>query len=127
MLLFVVEDDSSSSRPRIAKVRNFNVKTLLPDHNIMDEADISNPSQNATGANNIISYQPRYQDTTEFGHGGSNTTAVFFINMEKALRAYPIAIIQFAEFSPMRRMVFEASSQSLKLLILEITSVSSAL
>ena len=81
MLSFVVENDSTSSR--IARVRAFNVKTLRPSI-IFDEVNISDSSQNATGANNIVSYQPRYQDTTDFGHGGSSTTAVFFINMKEA-------------------------------------------
>ena len=56
--------------------------TLLPGDNF-DEVDISNPSLSATGANNTVSYQPRYRDTTDFGHGGSDTTAAFFINMRK--------------------------------------------
>ena len=91
MLAFAVEEDSSSSR--IVRVRSFNVTTLLPGGSF-DEVNISDSSQSATGTNNIVSYQPRYQDTTDFGHGGSNTTAVFFINMRevfpciKSLRSY---------------------------------------
>ena len=91
MLAFAVEDNPNSAR--IARVRDFNVKTLVAGHSF-DEVDISNSSLNATGANNIVSYQPNYQDTTDLGHGGSNTTAVFFINMRevfpciKSLRSY---------------------------------------
>ena len=80
MLAFVVEDDSSSSR--IARVRSFNVTTLLPGGSL-DEVNISDSSQSATGANNFVSYQPRYEDTTDLGHGGSNTMAAFFINMRE--------------------------------------------
>ena len=80
MLVFVVEDSPNS--PRIARVKDFNVKTLVTGHTF-DEVDISDHSQNATGANNIVSYQPNYQDTTDFGHRGSYTTAIFFINMRE--------------------------------------------
>ena len=80
MLAFAVEEDPDS--PRIARVRHINVKTLVTGHTF-DEVDISDPRRSATGANNTISYQPRYQDTTDFGHGGSNTAAVFFINMRE--------------------------------------------
>ena len=69
MLAFVVES------PRTARVKDFNVKTLVAGHTF-DEVDISNHSRNATGANNIVSYQPNYQD-------GFNTTAVFFVNMRE--------------------------------------------
>ena len=88
MLAFAVEDSPNSTR--IARVRDFNVKTLVTGYTF-DEVDISNSSLNATGANNIVSYQPQYQDTTDFGHEGSNTTAVFFINMREVfpcLRSY---------------------------------------
>ena len=68
---------------RIAKVRSYDFKTPTSSR-VLDEVNISDSSQSAAGANNTVSYRPRYQDTTEFGHGGSNTTAVFFINMEKA-------------------------------------------
>ena len=66
----------------MARVKSFNVMTLLPGDSF-DEVNISDPSLSVTGANNIVSYQPRYQDTTDFGHGGSNTTAAFFINMRE--------------------------------------------
>ena len=59
------------------------MKTLRPGA-ILDEVDVSNPSLSATGANNTVSYRPRYQDIAVFGHGGTSTTAVFFINMENA-------------------------------------------
>ena len=80
MLAFAVENDPNSAR--IARVRDFNVKTLVTGHKF-DEVDISDPRLSATGANNTVSYQPRYRDTTDFGHGGSDTTAAFFINMRK--------------------------------------------
>ena len=73
MLAFVVED--SQDNLRIAKVKDFNVKTLVTGHTF-DEVDISNPSLSVTGAYNIVSYQPNYRD-------GSNITAVFFINMRE--------------------------------------------
>ena len=67
---------------RIAKVKMLNVTTLrLGDS--FDEVNISDPSISVTGANNIVSYKPNYHDTTNFGHGGSNTTAIFFFNMKE--------------------------------------------
>ena len=68
---------------RIAKVRAYDFKTPTSSP-ILDQVNISDPSQSATGDENIVAYRPQYQDTTDFGHGGSNTTAVFFINMKEA-------------------------------------------
>ena len=82
MLVFAIEGVQNNPMRRIARIRDFSVKTLVTGHTL-DEVDISNPSLSATGANNIVSYQPNYQDTTNLGHGGTNTTAVFFINMKE--------------------------------------------
>ena len=69
MLAFAIEEGPNSSRR--ARIKDLNVRTLVPGR-ILDEVDISDPSLNATGANNAVLYQPRY---TDYG--------VFFINMEE--------------------------------------------
>ena len=80
MLYFTVDGEQTD---RIARVAYFNTTTLFPGHQL-DEVNITNPSVGATGVNMTVAYRPRYQDINDFGHGGSNTMAAFFINMENA-------------------------------------------
>jgi hypothetical protein len=106
MLAFVVEEGPDSSRR--ARIKDLSVKTLVPGR-ILDEVDISNSSLNATGANNVISYQPTYY--TDF--------AVFFINMKEAFpciknlpyRYHPVCKIFTHEEDDFRsvRPIYEAA------------------
>lgn len=80
MLYFTIDGEGND---RIAKVAHFNTTTLFPGHQL-DEVNITNPTVSTTGVNHTVAYRPRYQDINDFGHGGSNTNAAFFINMENA-------------------------------------------
>lgn len=126
MLGFVVGDS------RIVRVVELNVKSLVPSHTF-DEVDISDPSQNATGANNIISYRPRYQDAADSDNGGSNPTAVVFINMREVFpclkslpgyRYHPICKIFTHEEDGFRsfRSIVEAADSGNQFRIFSTTS-----
>ena len=81
MLSFTIQGVGSITR--MARVKQVSVTTLLSG-SVLDEVDITNSSQPANGAQNIVAYRPRYQDIPDLGHGSGNSTAGFFIDMEKA-------------------------------------------